>query len=1046
MSTAKTCGCTTESCGCCEGTQILTPVSTYNRPGLTALQYRVGTHGAFFETMKARLATMAVEVPAPDGTTVQTLLPLAGLTTRDSGDPSIALLDGWASVADVLTFYQERIANEGYLRTATERRSVLELARLVGYTLRPGVAATVFLAYLLDPNQTVPVDILTGARSQSIPGPGETAQSFETSDDFEAHSDWNNLQVRLTEPQDITFQNALSVAQIYVAGTSTNVKTGDSLLLSFGSAYVIRKVTAVNAQFDTQRTLIVFQTVPQHTFDVLAALVKFLEAIQNSPHGSTSIASSVLETTRMLIRQIYLGVAPSRDWPEIIFGSGAGRFPEWEAPFAEMGNVINPEGPIPPDGGGTPVAVLTNPSLFITPLLAPPVVQSRSSLQLPRSLAVAFQPKADLHAQLLVKFAPQVRNTFYTAWANANVNETPRALEAVYAFRVEASPFGASVPKMASYGEGGQLNQPQDWDEWTLDTEDQTRSNLFLDQAYEAILPGAPVMIQNVVGGSLRREVGVPFAAQSEQRTAYGTSGKTTHLTFSEDWRPSGSGELDELRKVLVRAQAEELTLIEQPISGDVQGQEIELDEIYNDLTSGRWIILTGERTDIPGVAGVTGTELLMVSGLRQDFDPNLAGDKTHTTLQLATDTAYSYKRDPNLKIYGNVVKATHGETRTEILGSGDGAKELQSFTLKQPPLTFVPAVNPSGIASTLQIFVNNLEWHEADTLAGLGPKDRNFVTQTGDDDKATVIFGNGIQGARLPSGVQNVVSVYRNGIGKPGNVDAGQISMLQTRPLGVKSVINPLRASGGADRESIDQARGNAPLAVMALDRLVSIEDYADFSRTFAGIGKAASRRLSDGRQELVEVTIAGADDALIDVTSDLYQNLSIALSQYGDPALPVQVDLRELVVLVVSAKVALKPDYLWDPVALAVRTAILDRFGFEKRSFGQPALLSELIAVMQNVEGVAFLDVDAFGGIPEKVANPDGTRRLLTLDEMAARVAAITGTAIEGLEKQTVAAGVPPKVDINSADFEKGAVRPAQLAIFTDAVQDTIVLNQLK
>ena len=45
----------------------------------------------------------------------------------------IALLDAWATVGDVLTFYQERIANEGYLRTATERRSVLELARLVGY-------------------------------------------------------------------------------------------------------------------------------------------------------------------------------------------------------------------------------------------------------------------------------------------------------------------------------------------------------------------------------------------------------------------------------------------------------------------------------------------------------------------------------------------------------------------------------------------------------------------------------------------------------------------------------------------------------------------------------------------------------------------------------------------------------------------------------------------------------------------------------------------------------------------------------------------------
>ena len=91
------------------------------------------------------------------------------------------------------------------------------------------------------------------------------------------------------------------------------------------------------------------------------------------------------------------------------------------------------------------------------------------------------------------------------------------------------------------------------------------------------------------------------------------------------------------------------------------------------------------------------------------------------------------------------------------------------------------------------------MEWHEADTLAGLGPKDCNFITKTDDQDKTSLTFGNGEQGARLPTGVENVRSVYCNGIGKPGNVDAGQISMLQTRPLGVKSVINPLRASGGA-------------------------------------------------------------------------------------------------------------------------------------------------------------------------------------------------------------------------------------------------------
>src|SRR5262245_27956229 len=114
---------TVNTCGCCEGVSVQTPAEINNRPGLSAIIYRVGTHSSFKESMLARLSSGGL--PA-----------LEALTTRQDDDSTIALLDAWATVADVLTFYQERIANELYLRTATERRSVIELARLIGY--QPG--------------------------------------------------------------------------------------------------------------------------------------------------------------------------------------------------------------------------------------------------------------------------------------------------------------------------------------------------------------------------------------------------------------------------------------------------------------------------------------------------------------------------------------------------------------------------------------------------------------------------------------------------------------------------------------------------------------------------------------------------------------------------------------------------------------------------------------------------------------------------------------------------------------------------------------------
>ncbi|PJF45305.1 MAG: putative baseplate assembly protein, partial [Candidatus Thermofonsia Clade 3 bacterium] len=78
-----------------------------NAPGQPRLRYRLGTHRTFLRRMVARLSQQQSE----DGRR-----PLAKLTTRATDDPSLALLDAAATLADVLTFYQERIVNEGFLR------------------------------------------------------------------------------------------------------------------------------------------------------------------------------------------------------------------------------------------------------------------------------------------------------------------------------------------------------------------------------------------------------------------------------------------------------------------------------------------------------------------------------------------------------------------------------------------------------------------------------------------------------------------------------------------------------------------------------------------------------------------------------------------------------------------------------------------------------------------------------------------------------------------------------------------------------------------
>ena len=1070
-----TCGCATQPCGCCEGVQVLTPQSVENRPGLPALSYRVGTHASFLQTMQARLSTIEVDGLPSDGRPLARLRPLQGLTTRDSGDPSIALLDAWATVGDVLAFYQERNANEAYLRTATERRSVLELSRLVGYTLRPGVAATAFVAYTLDANQAEPVTIAAGARSQSVPDPDETAQTFETSDDLVARREWNNLQVRLHQPQNITLDNALGIATISVAGVNTNLKAGDALLLVFsddGSGSVVRNVASVDTQFADQRSTVSLRPLP-----ALAACVPLLSAWLDAVTPTVDMTQpggaqrAVLDGID-IVAQGRLGAALApQQWVNDMRGAADVPLPAgFDATLVQLETrITNALAAL-----GIAAVGVTTPADFATGLLAPPVPQVRNSLRLSRNLGQAFLPAvgvvaqvavgaqpralsaqvlqapvyADVGTQLLVNFVPDLKRSYYTAWSGAALNPATAALKAVYAMRARASLFGATASKLPSYN-GDLLKPPNQWDDWTYgDAGDETLDNAFLDQANENLAAGGYAFYER----DDRRGVLRIADAATLPRTAYGLSGQTTRLTFDPPaagthWRSlTATEQITDLRKTKLYVQSEALTLMDEPITNAVDTREITLDGLYDGLTSGRWVVLKGERADIDHVDGVTFAELQMISGLSHSYDPQRPGDQVHTTLILATDLAYAYKR-ATLTIHGNVVKATNGETRHEVLGSGDGAQGLQSFTLKQPPLTFVPAPTAAGAHSTLAVRVNQVEWHEADSLAGLGPKDRRFVTLTDDAGVTTLSFGNGARGARLPTGVQNVSAVYRNGIGRPGNVKAGQITLLQTRPLGVKAVVNPLRASGGADKESRDLARENAPLSVMALDRLVSVPDYADFTRRYAGIAKAIALQVSDGQRQLVYLTIAGVDDIPIDITSDLYQNLLIALRAAGDPDLPLRVDTRDLKALVLSAKLKLLPDFEWESVVVAVRARLLDAFGFDRRALGQPALLCEVIAAMQGVRGVAYVDVDAFGAIAQTVddvtrdanGNVHRTRRFLTQDDIAAAVSAIVGPAATGADR------LPPNVDAWPGGSDRGLLRPAELVMLMPGVSDTLVLNRI-
>src|SRR5215471_18260792 len=160
------------TCGCCAGTSVQTPQALTNLPGLSSISYRVGRWATFKESMLARLSSS--DYPA-----------LTALKTRDNDDFTIAFVDATSVVLDILTFYQERLANESYLRTAGQLRSLVELSRLIGYEPAPGVAASTYVAFTLKtapgqaPDPSAPViTIPAGTQMQSVPAQGQKPQIF----------------------------------------------------------------------------------------------------------------------------------------------------------------------------------------------------------------------------------------------------------------------------------------------------------------------------------------------------------------------------------------------------------------------------------------------------------------------------------------------------------------------------------------------------------------------------------------------------------------------------------------------------------------------------------------------------------------------------------------------------------------------------------------------------------------------------------------------------------------------------------------------------
>jgi len=870
------------ACGCCQGSGPAS-VRLANRPGLSALAYRVGTQASFKGSMLAAISTK----PA-----------LRGLTTRDDDDLAIALLDAWAVTLDVLSFYQERIADEGFLRTATERRSLLELARTIGYELRPGVAASTWLAFTLDasPGSPPQVTIPAGTRAQSLPTKSEAPQSFETGADLLARPEWNALRPRLLAPQSLG-----GATRIVLAGVATQLRPGDALLLLAAdeSSGDLRLLTSVAAAGGV--TTVTWQ-------------------------GGLDIAVDSPPRVYALRQRAALFGATAPDWKGLTFDFKNAYVLSLGKPALTAGDPATWPADWP-DAAAIAAAATTIDLDAVYPRIAPlSWVVLRKTLDT-GTLEQRISRVTGVDTVSRSGFGLAARVTRLTVGAAAGNESFGMRETAVFAASEE---LALAETAMAKPVQGKVIDL-----DGLVGGLVHGRAVVVQGRQMRVRVDGAPLKLQ-LADGSGEVDLGVGETLQVLERPA-GT-------IFTETWR-------------LRDRDGVEGTVTVDPFP-------FAAGAFFASLTAGALFgaVAAGAST----AAHAAGALTLVPS---EESDPVVAEvalldvvtlGKQRTTLQLADPLSNLFDR-ATVVVLANVAAATHGETRREVLGGGDAAKRFQRFRLRQQPLTNVPAPVAGGAESTLELRANGVLWHEAPDLYQLGPRDRQYALRRDDDGSTTVRFGDGVHGARLPSGAENVEAVYRAGIGLAGLVAENRIALIPVRPLGVKSVTNPVAATGAADPESRDQARVNAPTTVLTLDRIVSLRDFEDFARSFGGIGKARARMLWASGRQLVHLTIAGVGGLPVPSGSALDLNLRQAMDRLRDPFQPLAVDSYEQLLFRIGLRVKVDPDYVPETVLAQVEAALRDAFSFAARDFGQSVSLSEVMAVAQGVAGAVYLDVDS-------------------------------------------------------------------------------------
>lgn len=311
-----------------------------------------------------------------------------------------------------------------------------------------------------------------------------------------------------------------------------------------------------------------------------------------------------------------------------------------------------------------------------------------------------------------------------------------------------------------------------------------------------------------------------------------------------------------------------------------------------------------------------------------------------------------------------------------EPIGQSDGSS-YQRFALTHPGL-ILRAVSGTEVVLSVTPDEEGRRWRLRDTLAFSGPADPDFTIEVDENDRAVVIFGE-----LAPPDRSAVLATYRIGGGGLGNVGPDTITKVVKadglKGLGEFAITNPKRAVGGAPREASEHAIAQAPAVFRSLGRAVTAGDYVAIALAHPGVGKVRVGTAGWNRVQLVVAPSGGGD--INDV-------LRADIVRHFEDKRPIgtRIDVvgAKYVPVFIAATVDVQPYFSSQRIAEQVRSALRNVLAFDRVDFGAVLYLSKLFEAIEEIDGVAGVNITEFSRPGAELAVPGNGKLILVADEL--------------------------------------------------------------